>query len=254
MLALTAAVAGCAGSSSLDRGVALYRAGRYVEAQDAFDTVVRRHPDSAAAYVDRGAARIRIGDVSGALADYTRALELNPLDPDTYYNRGNAYVLLSKSADAIADYTRAIVLRPDYAAAYFNRGTTRAQAGDPVAARADWTYAAAIERNPDTRTAMLLSTAVGGEPSLTASRRFNGSAIEGDPSASPPTLSGLGAPATTVLSAVDTRALAARGVAREIDGDREGARADLQAALDLETDAARRAAIARLLRSLDAPQ
>jgi Flp pilus assembly protein TadD len=242
MLALTAALAGCAGSSSLDRGVALYRAGRYVEARDAFDTVVRRHPDSAAAYVDRGATRIRMSDVSGALADYTRALELNPLDPDTYYNRGNAYVLLSKSADAIADYSRAIALRPDYAAAYFNRGTTRAQAGDPVAARADWTYAATIERNPDTRTAMLLSTAIGGEPSLEVS------------SASPPTLSRLAEPAPTVLSAVDTRALTARGVAREIDGDREGARADLQAALDLETDAARRAAIARLLRLLDAPQ
>jgi tetratricopeptide (TPR) repeat protein len=239
MLALTAALAGCAGNSVLDRGVALYRSGRYVEAQDAFNTAVRRHPDSAAAYVDRGAARIRLGDVSGALADYTRALELTPLDPDIYYNRGNAYVLLARPTEAIGDYSRAIALRPDHAAAYFNRGTTRAQTGDLIAGRADWDDAAAIERNPDTRTAMLLTT---------------GSAIVGTPaevvSASPPTLSSLSAPPTTVLSAVDTRVLAARGVAREIDG----ARTDLEAALALETDPARRAAIARLLRSLDAPQ
>jgi tetratricopeptide (TPR) repeat protein len=246
-LALAAAFTGCAGNTALDRGVALYRTGHYAQAQDTFDTIVRRQPDSVAAYVDRGAARIRLGDVSGALADYTRAAELSPLDPDIYYNRGNAYVRLAKPAEAIADYSRAIALRPDHAAAYFNRGTVRTQTGDPLAGRADWNYAAAIERDPDTRTAMLLST---GSVAIAAAPVVSSDAV----SASPPMLSSVPAPTATVLSAIDTRALAARGVAREIDGDREGARADLQAALDLEPDPARRATIARLLRSLDAPR
>ena len=79
----------------------------------------------------------------------------------------------------------------------------------------------------------------------------------------PPTLSSMDSPPTrpgraespgVVVSAIDARALASRGIAREIDGDREGARTDLEAALALETDAARRAALERLLRFLDAPR
>jgi len=257
MLVLTAGLAGCAGNPSLDRGVALYRTGHYADARDVFDTFLSRYPDSAAAYVDRGITRVRLGDVSGALADYTRALELAPLDPDIYYNRGNAYVLLGKPAEAIADYSRAIELRPTAAAAYFNRGTARVR-NDVARARADWTYAAAIERDPETRTAMLLSAPT--ETSVMADGRVT---VPATTSASPPTLSSMDSPPAlpgraespgVVVSAIDARALAARGIAREIDGDREGARTDLEAALALETDAARRAALERLLRFLDAPR
>jgi tetratricopeptide (TPR) repeat protein len=257
MLALTAGLAGCAGNPSLDRGVALYRTGHYTDARDVFDTFLSRYPDSAAAYVDRGVARIRLGDVSGALADYTRALALAPLDPDIYYNCGNAYVLLGKPAEAIADYSRAIELRPTDAAPYFNRGAVRAR-NDVAGARADWTYAVAIEGDPVTRTAMLLS--VPSEASLMAGGRVT---VPETTSASPPTLSSMDSPPTlpgraespgVVVSAIDARALATRGIVREIDGDCEGARTDLEAAFALETDAARRAALERLLRFLDAPR
>src|SRR5258706_9627471 len=189
ILVLTAGLAGCAGNSSLERGVALYRTGNYADARDVFDGVLRRDPGSVAAYVDRGGTRIRLGDVSGALADYTRALELAPLDPDIYYNRGNAYVLLGKPAEAIADYSRAIELRPTDAAAYFNRGTARAR-NDLAGARADWTHAASIEGNPETRTAMLLSV------SSEASLMSGGRAVSETTSASPPTLSSMDTPPT----------------------------------------------------------
>jgi tetratricopeptide (TPR) repeat protein len=244
MLLLTAALAGCASSpSSLNRGVALYRDGNYVEAREAFYTAVRLRPDSAAAYVDRGAARVRTGDVSGGLADYTRALELSPLDPDIYYNRGNAYMLLGRPVEAIADYTRAVELRP-MAAAFFNRGTARAYSDLP-GARADWAYAAAIEPDPAVRTMMALNTppdttVVVAAPAVVGSDTL---------SASPPTLSSMDVPPSPAV--IDARALATRGVAREIDGDHEGARADLGTALALETDVARREAIERLLRFLD---
>ena len=243
-----AALAGCAsaGSSKVEQGLALYRSQHYAEAQDAFDVAIRRNPNSVAAYVDRGAARVRLGDVSGALADYTRALELSPLDPDIYYNRGNTFVLLGRPAEALADYARAIELRPDYAAAYYNRGIARMR-DDPLGARADWTYAAAIEGDPAIRTAMLLN--IPPEPIGVAQAPVAASEAL---SASPPTLSSM--EASRSVTSVDARALAVRGVAREIDGDREGARADLLDALVAEPDAVRRAVIERLLRFLDAPQ
>src|SRR5207247_8332379 len=51
--------------------------------------------------------------------------------------------------------------------------------------------------------------------------------------------------------ALDARALASRAISRELDGDHAGAMRDLNAALQLEPDAARRDAIANLLRVLD---
>jgi tetratricopeptide (TPR) repeat protein len=225
----------------VDQGIALYRGGNYREAQDTFDMAVDRRPDSAAAYMNRGAARVRTGNVSGAVSDYTRALDLNPLDPDVYYNRGNAFMLMGLPAEAIADYSRAIELRPSDAAAYFNRGTAKAVA-DIAGARADWAYAASIEPDPDVRTMMVMNIPTPGGPVPLGSETI---------SASPPTLSSR---EPLPAEPVDARALAARGVAREIDGDRAGARADLQAAVALETDPVRRAALERLLRFLDAPQ
>ncbi len=248
-LIVLAALAGCAtDAASLGHGIALYQSGNYVEAREAFDTVVRLRPDSAAAYVDRGAARVRTGDVSGGLADYTRALELDPADADIYYNRGNAFMLMGKPAEAIADYTRALELRPTNAAAYFNRGTARA-VGDIAGARDDWAYAAAIEVDPAVRTMMAFNTPAGPAPASVPAPLGSETL-----SASPPTLSSLEAAPPLAPETINARALATRGVAREIDGDHVGARGDLEAALALETDGVRRAAIERLLRFLDAPR
>lgn len=234
---LMTALHGCVSTStSLERGVELYNAGRYDEARQVFDAAVTRNPSSPAAYLDRGAASVRVGEVSASLIDYTRATQLDPADPDAYYNRGNAYVLLDKPAEAAADYSRAIALRPDHAAARFNRGTARAIAGDLVGARADWTYAAMLERDPQTRTAMLMGISPPTEPPLAVV-------------AAPP------APAAEVSALpADARTLAIRGVAKELDGDHAGALGDLRAALAVETDPARRAAIERLLRSLGEPR
>ena len=50
----------------------------------------------------------------------------------------------------------------------------------------------------------------------------------------------------------DDRSLALRGVARELDGDHAGALADLRAAHAKETDPARQAQTAELLKRLEA--
>jgi hypothetical protein len=55
-------------------------------------------------------------------------------------------------------------------------------------------------------------------------------------------------------AAIDARALAGRAISRELDGDHAGALQDLNAAHALEPDAARRDAIARLIRLLETPR
>jgi len=53
---------------------------------------------------------------------------------------------------------------------------------------------------------------------------------------------------------LDSRALAARGLEKELRGDRAGAIADLRAALAAEPDPGRRQGIQNLLQLLDAPR
>jgi len=53
---------------------------------------------------------------------------------------------------------------------------------------------------------------------------------------------------------LDSRALAARGLEKELQGDHEGALADLRAALAVEPDPERQQGIRNLLRLLDAPR
>jgi tetratricopeptide (TPR) repeat protein len=221
-LAVAVAAAACAPLPPLERGLQFYQEGRYREAVAAFDEAVQESPGSAAAYTNRGVARIRLGDAGAAIEDFTRALALTPDDPEVLFNRGNAHIITGAFAAAVADLTRAVELRPDFPRALFNRGIARERAGDLAGARRDWARAIELERDPRVRAAM--------------ERRAGGLARRA---------------AARSGERLDARALADRGLDRELAGDRAGALADLKAALTLETDPQRRAGIENLLRLLD---
>jgi tetratricopeptide (TPR) repeat protein len=237
--------------SSFDEGLALYRDGRYDAATLAFDDAVFEAPGSAAVYNNRAGARLRLGHLVGALGDYTKAVELSPADPELYFNRANAYMALGNYDFAVLDLNRAIELAPHYAKAYFNRGTARLRAGDRPGADADWRYAASIEPDPWTQAAMVRSAGLGPTVAVrTPIADIPGTVVATAPgSAAPSALPAFrAAPASDVL---DARALALRGLSRELDGDRLGALADLRAAHAKEMDSARRAHLADLIRSLE---
>jgi tetratricopeptide (TPR) repeat protein len=240
--------------SSLEHGNALYRDGRYEGAMLAFDNAVMESPQNPAAYNNRAAARMHLGHLVGALGDYTMAIELNPADPEFYFNRSNVYHALGNYDFAVQDLNRAIELAPHYSKAYFNRGTARLRMGDRAGADADWRYAVAIEPDPWTQAAMARSAGlVGAGRVRTAVTAIPGTLAATATTPVPPAPSALPAfhdlpPTSDVL---DARALALRGVARELDGDRLGALADLRAAKEKEANEARRAHIADLIRTLE---
>jgi tetratricopeptide (TPR) repeat protein len=248
----------CAASAPRgDEGRAFYDSGNYLAATDAFSDDIRLHPRSAAAWNNRAVARVRLGDLNGAVRDYNYAIELAPMDGELYYNRANALVAAGQYRDAIVDFDRAIRLVPSYGRAIFNRGSAYALTGQPEAARRDWQAAVQLEGDPyvksamrrsaglDTTTAAVTPVAAPGmqpgvpQPSTPATAAFPNVAAS-QPAASP--------------MAIDARALTSRAISREIDGDRAGALADLNAAVALEPDTARREAIARLIRLLDTPR
>lgn len=232
------ALSGCvADPRAFDRGMLAYQQGRYREAGDAFSDSLRLAPESVAALNNRAVTRMRLGDTRAAIDDYTRALGLAPNDPDIYFNRGDARMVAGDLPGGLDDFTRAIALRPGFARAHFNRGTALLVAGDIQGARSDFAAAIEAELDPGIR-AEMQRAAEADVPGLRAS-----------PSASPP--EPLPAMATVTPQQVDARALATRGLGRELDGDRPGAIQDLRSALAIETSPSRRAAIERLLRVLE---
>ena len=82
-------------------------------------------------------------------------------------------------------------------------------------------------------------TAIDSLPPLAAARR--------------PTSAGVSGPAPEPLRPLDSRALAARGLDRELKGDRLGAIADLRAALAGETDPEQQQGLRNLLQLLGTP-
>ena len=225
-LLFVATLAGCSSTTPLERGLGLYDQGYYAAAAAAFDEAVARSPRSAPAWTNRGVARIRLGDVDGAIGDFSRALELTPDDPELLFNRGNARVTAGHLPAAIADFTRATEVRPTFTRAFFNRGIARSRAADSDGARAD--FARAIELEPDPRVRARLEQAVRAQAGPTA------------------------APAPAGPAPLDARALADRGLNRELGGDHDGALADLRAALAVEGDPQRRQGLEALLQLLEA--
>ena len=217
----------CVSAPPSEQGRGFYNAGNYLFAADAFTEDIREHPRSAAAWNNRAVTRVRLGDLNGAVRDYNHAVELAPDDAELYFNRGNAFVSARLYQEAIMDYDRAIQLNPIYARALFNRGSAAALAGRRDAARRDWQAALDLEPDPYAKSAMRRSTGLG--PGMPA--------VALQPAASP--------------LALDSRALTTRAISRELDGDHAGAVQDLNAALAIEPDTARREAIARMLRLLD---
>jgi len=269
-----AAAAGCASNlSALDRGIAHYRSGQYFFAVDDFNEAVRESPKSVAAYVNRGITRVRLGDVNGAIEDYNRAIELAPGDPEVYFARGNALVAAGQYVTAVDDYTRAVELSPRFARAWFNRGTARSMSGQADAAMKDWLHAIEVEADPWARSAMRRSAGLEVQPVVAVAAPIGqpttagtvapapppGMKTDGVPLQPPATIAAL-PPASPAASpppsarGVDARALATRAISRELDGDHDGALADLRVALTMEPDPARREHIQGLLRLLESPR
>jgi tetratricopeptide (TPR) repeat protein len=255
---LLASCVSTTGQTAFDDGVRLYREGYYASARDAFDSAVRDDPRNATYWNNRAVAKVRLGDLDGAVQDYTQAMALAPQDAEIVFNRGNAYAAAGNLPAAINDFTTAVTIRPGYSQAYFNRGSVRSSMGDVSGAVADWQFAVETERDPWTRAAMRKGSGLDyayASPALPGGVVANPSGptvAVAPPAAAPVTPPPPPNPDALTAQALDVRALVARAMTREVEGDRAGALADLRAAVAAEPDATRRARIDRLLRVLEA--
>jgi len=155
-------------------------AGRYREAIDYLNILLRSEPHEYEGYFLRGVAKFNLDDLSGAQADFTlaisekpaytqalqyraitrsrlglykesledfeAALSFRPNDAAIYYSRGVTYFLNQDFANSVSDFTCFIRLQPREPEGYLNRGTSRLYLKDTVGAESD--YNQAINVNP----------------------------------------------------------------------------------------------------------
>ena len=96
--------------------------GKAVEAEQAFDKLLRQNPEDARGYMGRGRARWRLKKNAEAVADFTKVIERTPKDSTAFNNRALAYEGLGDREKALSDYSKAIELNPKNAVHHENRG------------------------------------------------------------------------------------------------------------------------------------
>lgn len=171
----------------------------------------RYSPDAKADYLrGRGFARSLKGDLEGAVADYTDSLQIRR-DSSALRGRGVAYLDLLDFARALADFEAESSINPEDWSAIVNRGISRAFLGDLDGALADLQRADQMAPH----TALILGNMAWILVRRTAyddARRCADEAVELEPQFG--------------------FAYYPRGTARAALGDRAGARADFQIALE----------------------
>ena len=98
--------------------------GRYAEAIDNFNILVRLDDQLYEAYFFRGIAKYNLGDFVGAQIDFDQTLAINPIYTPAYHYRAIALSRIGKYDLALKDLAEAVDLRPSYTGLYFSRGVT----------------------------------------------------------------------------------------------------------------------------------
>jgi predicted TPR repeat methyltransferase len=132
---------------ALAAAVGAHRAGRFAEAAEVYQAILRVVPDHADALHFLGVAEHQAGRPEVALTHFDRALALVPAHPDALSNRGNVHRSLGRLDRAEADYRRALDLRPDDPTTLGNLGTVLRARGDYAGAVT--AFRAVLAKKPD---------------------------------------------------------------------------------------------------------
>jgi tetratricopeptide (TPR) repeat protein len=138
--------------------IALFEAGRYVEATGQLESIVhdlgQERPDLRAQLLAQvGQAWSQAGQAAKAAAAQSEALGLTPDDPDLWIDRGLSYATLRDWRRAVSDFDHALALRTNDVQILVLRSAAWRNAGDSARALAD--ARRALEIAPDNTDALL---------------------------------------------------------------------------------------------------
>ena len=123
-----------------ERGLALYTAGDYRGAIDAFVAVVAAGMAGPELYNNLGLSHYRLAQYGQALQYYQRALAADSNYVRAYFNTGLALVKTGDDLGAERAFARAIELDPGHAKAHYRRGAALSRLGRLAAAEKHWSH------------------------------------------------------------------------------------------------------------------
>jgi tetratricopeptide (TPR) repeat protein len=107
---------GGASSPEGDRNLAAiyFEAGRYAEAVEVYEQLIRDDPDDASLRTSLAGALGALERYEDALAELAIAIDMEPLNVEAYHNRAAVFERQGRVEEAIADYQTAVRYDPQY--------------------------------------------------------------------------------------------------------------------------------------------
>jgi serine/threonine protein kinase/tetratricopeptide (TPR) repeat protein len=127
-----------------NRGLALAKAGRLIDAQDAYDNALSIEPDFPEALVDRGLVKLELDQLASAQADLERAIKLGRDDVVILAALGETFARQGRRDDAEQYFARLLTRDPNDLVVLVARGIMRLKY-DSESARSDLTHALEID-------------------------------------------------------------------------------------------------------------
>lgn len=135
------------GKMSFDKGLELYKEGKFEEALACFDQLILEQSGQAQLHLYRGRVLTRMGKGQAALEDFDLLISLEPYNTDYISDRGVVLHLMGKNEEALSELDRAINLDPRNPYRYSSRAFLKDRLGDFTGAIED--YEKAIELDPE---------------------------------------------------------------------------------------------------------
>jgi tetratricopeptide (TPR) repeat protein len=132
-------------AQQFDLALQASKEGRFDQALELWDGVIKNSPNDGAAWSNRGNVRLALGDPEGAIADQTESLKLAPDIGDAHLNRGTAEEFLGRWQAASSDYEWILERDPANAAANYNLGNVEGSLDDWISARQSFLLAAEVK-------------------------------------------------------------------------------------------------------------
>lgn len=126
-------------------GCVLGQTGRYQEAIERFDVLLRVQPDSPEALLSKGAALLALGRLNDASSYLARATEAAPDSPGAHARYAMALVEQGNAYAALAEFRRVRELTPDDAAARTNLGVMLSRLDQMTEAEIELTEAVRLD-------------------------------------------------------------------------------------------------------------
>gem|GEM_PF-209191 len=132
---------------SFEKGIELYKEGKFQEALDVFDDLIKLGNSNPQFHLFRGRVRSRLGKTELALEDFDVIVGLEPYNTDYISDRAVILHLLNRNEEALSAFDQAANLDPKNPYRYSSRAFFKDRIGDLEGAIED--YEKAIELDPE---------------------------------------------------------------------------------------------------------